>query len=309
MVAVKRDAAASLFHLSLLIAAILSVIIGMLIWAYMGAWWSGLFTLTLIARAAERIFMNWAIRVKAFRAQARALFLHSALRNGEFVALALLGRLDGWNLIYVDLIASISLGALLAYWLPLPAWTAVHGWRQALDQKVRTTAFYNGLSAIAEAVTLHLPTTIVGAYFGLSTAGGYHLATRLCEAGRILIGASISSSAFQSFSQTARAGDRVKLNDLYKQVLSLSLIASIVAFIMLIAAAMLLTHTDLGDKWSSGIEFIYYLAAGYIFIAAAMPLYRVFTVLHAEMQGFFVNLIWAGATALSFLGFALMCGR
>ncbi len=300
MVAARKKTAATLFGASIWLSAIGAGIIGISLFIIGGYWWGLMFALVLFLRSSERVIFNWATRTRMFSRQSRAVVVHSVVRNGAFALLAVNGMLDGWNLVVVDLIA---LGASVAYiflGLPTPSLNRIFRRRALITREVKRTAFYNGLSAFAEAAALQAPTAIVGSFFGLSVAGNFHMATRLPDMIRTLIVAAISNPIFNSLSRAARRKNDIELKRRYTGSLKLALAVSLPFFLLLIIIITIGKYYVDPGEWELAVKLVYYLAPAYLFLAITAPLYRLFTIMHSERIGFIINLLWGGTVAAGF---------
>ena len=203
MVAADDHVANALFPLSIAASLAVPFVVGLAFLPVYPAEYVTIFAAAAAARACDRILMNWSIRIDAFRLMAFCVLIQAVVRVGAIVAAAFIGRNTGWSLILADLIAiMVSLG-IYVWKLPLPPMSAILNYRSALTRRNCKTAFFNGLSAIAEVGALQLPTAIVGMQLGLATAGYFHMANRVCDATRGLTTAALSSTAFKLFSAAA----------------------------------------------------------------------------------------------------------
>ena len=69
---------------------------------------------------------------------------------------------------------------------------------------------------------------------------------------------------------------------------------------MIVVVTLLTSTFAVAAKWQASLIFLYALVPAYIFISLIAPLYRLFTILHAEEKGFLVNVIWCVLVATGF---------
>jgi O-antigen/teichoic acid export membrane protein len=310
-----RRSAINLLALSLLIAAALSLLTGLLLWPAPHFWasllhepevepWLVLLPFSLFAAGAMQAWTNWNIRNERFRANASG-------RLAQAMAIVAVQLGFGWfhaGLGEAGLILGQFAGQL-ASWLA-QAWRDVRerfGWRREVSrEEMRQLAReyvefprVNAPHALAGAVQDTLTVTVLLALAGTATVGHYGLMMRVLKLPAALVGQAVAQVAYRDLAAARQRGEPLapRLRKLLLLLLALALPA---ALVVLLGGETLFTLV-FGKAWREAGRYAEALAPYMLFHFIASPLGMVPLVINRQRTAFVLmivsNLLFLAALA------------
>lgn len=318
----QRRAAINLLALSLLIAAGLSLLTGLLLWPAPHFWamllhepqvepWLVLLPFSLFAAGAMQVWSNWNIRNERFRANAAGRLAQ---------AVGLVGVQLGFGLFGGNLLGGGEAGLILgqfagqlASWLA-QAWYDVRGgfgWRHEVSrEEMRQLAReyvefprVNAPHALAGAIQDTLTVTVLLALAGTATVGHYGLMMRVLKLPAALVGQAVAQVAYRDLAAARQRGEPLapRLRKLLLLLLALALPA---ALVVLFGGEKLFTLV-FGHAWREAGRYAEALAPYMLFHFIASPLGMVPLVINRQRTAF-VLMIVSNLLFLAALGGGLM---
>jgi O-antigen/teichoic acid export membrane protein len=143
---------------------------------------------------------------------------------------------------------------------------------KAVADRFRRFPQYSAPASLLNAAGLHLPVVVIGALFGLSTAGLLGVTQRILGVAAILVGRSLSQVYVGRASEHIRAANFSALLELFRQMTRWMAVIFGLPFLLVALFAPILAEYLLGPEWRDAGEFARLLAPAFFAQILVVPM-------------------------------------
>ena len=300
----RRDHAASILNLSLVICLTVSLLL-VVIFALFNepvakllgnekiAFWLYFIPIAVLLRGSFLIFTEWSNRNKKFKYVSSSFMLQSSVSAGSRLGMGFAG-MGTSGLILGNLFGFGSASFLLSYL----TWKKDRFIFKSAFNKKRMLALakryikfpkYSLPSITINSISLELPIFFISNMFSSSILGFYSLANRMLLTPMDVLGRSVSEVYYQKASTVQNSQLELKriTYDLYRKLL----LIGIIPFGIIGAYGDFIFDFVFGSEWYEAGRYAQVLSIWILFNFISSPLSRIFSLLEIQEKGLIINLI------------------